>query len=154
MADQKHIDALSGTATTGHEWDGIHELNTPLPRWWLWLFYITIIWSVGYWFVYPAWPLISSYTAGAFDWHSRRAVVSELDALKAQRGPMVARLAAASLAEIAADPQRVSGVPHLAGGPLSSDVSLFWRRRQRGGLWRGDGELCRPTRGVPARGIF
>ena len=43
--------------TTGHEWDGIEELNTPLPRWWLWLFYATIIWSIGYWVVYPAWPL-------------------------------------------------------------------------------------------------
>jgi cytochrome c oxidase cbb3-type subunit 3 len=106
MAEQKQeIDALSGTATTGHVWDGIRELNTPLPRWWLWLFYITIVWSVGYWLVYPAWPLISSYTAGVFDWHSRRAVVADLDALKAQRGPMVARLTAASLLEIAADPQ-------------------------------------------------
>jgi cytochrome c oxidase cbb3-type subunit 3 len=35
----------------------LRELNTPLPRWWLWLFYITIVWSVGYWIVYPAWPL-------------------------------------------------------------------------------------------------
>ena len=51
--------------TTGHEWDGIQELNTPLPRWWLWLFYATIVWAVGYWIVYPAWPLLSSYTGGA-----------------------------------------------------------------------------------------
>jgi cytochrome c oxidase cbb3-type subunit III len=106
MADDKQeMDAVSGTPTTGHVWDGIRELNTPLPRWWLWLFYITIVWSVGYWIVYPSWPLISSYTAGTFGWHSRQAVVSDLDAIKAQRGPMVAKLAAASLAEIAADPQ-------------------------------------------------
>ena len=52
----------ANSGTTGHEWDGIEELNTPLPRWWLWLFYATIIWSVGYWVVYPAWPLVSSYT--------------------------------------------------------------------------------------------
>jgi cytochrome c oxidase cbb3-type subunit III len=51
-------------ATTGHEWDGIKELNTPLPRWWLWIFYATIIWSVGYWIVYPAWPLVTSHTTG------------------------------------------------------------------------------------------
>ena len=59
MAEQRHehIDAVTGTATTGHEWDGIRELNTPLPRWWLWLFYATIVWSIGYWIVYPAWPL-------------------------------------------------------------------------------------------------
>jgi cytochrome c oxidase cbb3-type subunit 3 len=105
LADEpREIDAATGTATTGHVWDGIRELNTPLPRWWLWLFYATIIWSVGYWIVYPAWPLLSSSTAGIFDWHSRRAVVSDLDSLRAQRGPMVAKLAAASLEDIVADP--------------------------------------------------
>jgi cytochrome c oxidase cbb3-type subunit 3 len=104
-ADQApDVDALTGTATTGHVWDGIRELNTPLPRWWLWLFYATIIWSVGYWIVYPSWPLLSSYTTGAFRWHSRDAVVSDIGALKAQRAAMVDRLAAASLQQIAADP--------------------------------------------------
>jgi cytochrome c oxidase cbb3-type subunit 3 len=104
-ADQApDVDALTGTATTGHVWDGIRELNTPLPRWWLWLFYATIIWSVGYWIVYPSWPLLSSYTTGAFRWHSRDAVVADIGALKAQRAAMVDRLAAASLQQIAADP--------------------------------------------------
>jgi cytochrome c oxidase cbb3-type subunit 3 len=101
--DKPDIDALTGTATTGHEWDGIRELNTPLPRWWLWLFYATIVWSVGYWIVYPSWPLVSSYTVGVFNWHSREAIIADLDVLKAQRGPMVERLRAASLQEIAAD---------------------------------------------------
>ena len=50
MAD-KDVDAITGTETTGHEWDGIKELNTPLPRWWLWTFYATIIW--GHWLLYP-----------------------------------------------------------------------------------------------------
>jgi cytochrome c oxidase cbb3-type subunit 3 len=104
-ADQApDVDALTGTATTGHVWDGIRELNTPLPRWWLWLFYATIIWSVGYWIVYPSWPLLSSYTTGAFRWHSRDAVVADIGALKAQRAAMVDRLAAVSLQQIAADP--------------------------------------------------
>jgi cytochrome c oxidase cbb3-type subunit 3 len=105
MADSKQdIDAVTGTATTGHVWDGIRELNTPLPRWWLWIFYATIVWSIGYWIVYPSWPLVSSYTGGVFGWHSRNAVVSDLQELKTQRGPMVERLAAASLQQIAADP--------------------------------------------------
>jgi cytochrome c oxidase cbb3-type subunit III len=106
--DKQEIDAITGTATTGHVWDGIRELNTPLPRWWLWLFYATIIWSVGYWIVYPSWPLVSSYTTGAFNWHSRTAVVSDLDALKAERAAMVGRLGAASLQEIASDPQMLA----------------------------------------------
>ena len=62
ITDPVQVDKISGQTTTGHEWDGIRELNTPLPRWWLWLFYICIAFSVGYWFVYPSWPLASSYT--------------------------------------------------------------------------------------------
>jgi len=103
--EPKQLDELTGTATTGHEWDGLRELNTPLPRWWLWTFYATIIWAVAYWVVYPAWPLISSATQGTFGWHSRSAVESDLAALKAARGPMVAKLAAAPVADIVNDPQ-------------------------------------------------
>ena len=106
MADDgKHIDAVTGTATTGHEWDGLRELNTPLPRWWLWLFYMTIVWAVGYWIVYPAWPLLTSSTQGVLGWHTRSAVESDLAELKALRGPMVQKLAAASVADIVANPQ-------------------------------------------------
>jgi cytochrome c oxidase cbb3-type subunit 3 len=102
--ETQEIDASTGVPTTGHIWDGIRELNTPLPRWWLWLFYATIIWSIGYWIVYPAWPLIWSSTAGVFSWSARQAAISDLNVLRAQRGPMVAKLAAASLDEIVADP--------------------------------------------------
>jgi cytochrome c oxidase cbb3-type subunit 3 len=103
--EPKQLDELTGTATTGHEWDGLRELNTPLPRWWLWTFYATIIWAIAYWVVYPAWPLISSATQGTFGWHSRSAVESDLAALTAARGPMVAKLAAAPVADIVNDPQ-------------------------------------------------
>ncbi len=107
MADDKKqdIDQVTGTPTTGHRWDDIGELDTPLPRWWLWVFYATIVWSIGYWVVYPSWPLITSYTKGAFDWASRSAVAEDLAALKAQRAPMMDRLAAAKLDQIMADPQ-------------------------------------------------
>lgn len=97
------IDALTGTETTGHVWDGIRELNTPLPRWWLWLFYVTIVWSIGYWVVYPAWPLVSSYTTGYFNWHSRQAIVEDLAALKAKRATMTDRIAQTPLEGILAD---------------------------------------------------
>jgi cytochrome c oxidase cbb3-type subunit III len=101
--DNTEVDAVTGTATTGHEWDGIRELNTPLPRWWLWLFYVTIIWSVGYWVVYPAFPLISSFTRGSFGWSSRGAVATELGQLKARRAPMTERLETTALADIRGD---------------------------------------------------
>ena len=67
MASNKHdreIDEVTGTETTGHEWDGIRELNTPLPKWWIYIFYATVVWSVGYWVVYPSWPLLTIYTTG------------------------------------------------------------------------------------------
>jgi len=102
--DKPKVDPVTGYATTGHEWDGLTELNQPLPRWWLWIFYATIVFSIGYWIVYPAWPLISSYTGGAFGWHSRAAVADDLESLQASRGPMVAQLTDAPLADISADP--------------------------------------------------
>jgi len=91
--------------TTGHEWDGIEELNTPLPRWWLWLFYATIVWSIGYWIVYPAWPLVSSYSNGLFNWHTRSTVASQVAELQHEREPMMAKLSAASLKEIESNPK-------------------------------------------------
>jgi cytochrome c oxidase cbb3-type subunit III len=91
--------------TTGHEWDGIEELNTPLPRWWLWLFYATIIWSIGYWVVYPTWPLVSSYSSGLFHWNTRSAVATQLAELQQERGAMMAKLSAAPLKEIETKPE-------------------------------------------------
>jgi cytochrome c oxidase cbb3-type subunit 3 len=106
VADEhKDIDPLTGTATTGHDWDGIHELNTPLPRWWLWTFYATIIWAIGYWVVYPAWPLVTNSTQGIFGWHSRSAVVADIEQLMLLRGPMMDKLTSASVADILGDPQ-------------------------------------------------
>jgi cytochrome c oxidase cbb3-type subunit III len=110
-------------ATTGHEWDGLQELNRPLPRWWLWLFYATIIWSVGYWVVYPAWPLLSSYSNGVFNWHSRTAVSSDLAALQTQRGAMTTRLAAASLAEIESTPEMLDFARALGGRAFADNCA-------------------------------
>ncbi|MFC4175010.1 cytochrome-c oxidase, cbb3-type subunit III [Microvirga sp. GCM10011540] len=107
MAHDTHeqIDAVTGVSTTGHSWDEIQELNNPLPRWWLWSFYATIVWAIAYCIAYPAWPLVSSYTTGVFGWHSREAIVQDLDALKAQRSGMTTKLAQASLDEIRQDPE-------------------------------------------------
>jgi cytochrome c oxidase cbb3-type subunit 3 len=104
MADHNEIDTVSGTATTGHAWDGIKELNTPLPRWWVITFYLTIIWAVGYWIVYPAWPLIASNTKGVLGYSSRADLAVELANLEKIRGDKMAALATASLADIEKDP--------------------------------------------------
>ena len=70
----KHIDEISGTETTGHEWDGIRELNNPLPRWWLWTWLVCILWAIGYWVLMPAWPMVSNYTHGLLGYSQRRTV--------------------------------------------------------------------------------
>jgi len=105
MADHGEIDRVTGRSTTGHEWDGIKELNTPLPRWWVITFYLTIIWSIGYWIVYPAWPLVTSNTQGLLGYSSRADVAEELVSLNKVRGEKMALLSTASLAEIEKDPK-------------------------------------------------
>jgi cytochrome c oxidase cbb3-type subunit 3 len=104
MAEHKDVDAVSGTVTTGHEWDGIKELNTPLPRWWVWLFYATIVWAFGYWVVYPAWPTVTGYTAGVFGYSTRGQVETDLADLAKVRGDKAAVLATVALDDIAKDP--------------------------------------------------
>jgi cytochrome c oxidase cbb3-type subunit 3 len=104
MAEHKELDHVTGAATTGHEWDGIKELNTPLPRWWVITFYLTIVWAVGYWVVYPAWPLLWSHTTGVLNYSSRADVAVELANLGKIRGDKMVALGAASLANIEKDP--------------------------------------------------
>src|ERR1043165_1818515 len=104
MTEHSDVDKVTGTKTTGHEWDGIKELNTPLPRWWLIVFYATIIWSFGYWVVYPAWPTITGYTAGVFGYTNRAQVAVDLAEPEKLRGERVATLATVPIANIEKDP--------------------------------------------------
>lgn len=60
----KDMDKVSGVETTGHEWDGLKELNNPLPRWWVWVFLVSCIWGVWYMIAYPAWPVAGGATKG------------------------------------------------------------------------------------------
>ncbi len=96
-------DEVTGVHTTGHEWDGIKELNNPLPRWWIWTYYITIIWALGYTILYPAWPLVNSATAGLLGYSSRADVVREIDAAKQSQGQLLGNIKSASLADIMKD---------------------------------------------------
>ena len=80
------VDRITGTATTGHEWDGIRELNTPLPKWWLYVFYVCILFAIVYCIFYPAWPLPGGgYTRGILDWSSRQGLNERMAALEAER---------------------------------------------------------------------
>ena len=100
---EREVDDLTGTQTTGHEWDGIKELNTPLPRWWLWTFYGTIVWAIAYTVAFPAWPMISSATTGLLGYSSRANLDESLKVASAAQGDLVARIAATPVTEIEAD---------------------------------------------------
>lgn len=107
-AGRGEVDAHSGQTTTGHEWDGIKELNTPLPRWWLLTLYATIIWSVAYWVAYPAWPLIASNTVGVLGYSSRADVIADVLAARQAQSAMSAGLASASFEDVSKTPEMLT----------------------------------------------
>lgn len=91
--------------TTGHSWDGIEEFDNPMPRWWLWTFYITIVWGIGYTLLYPAWPLVSSATAGMLGYATRGEVAEDIAAVQEANEGINMRLASAELGEVPSDPE-------------------------------------------------
>jgi cytochrome c oxidase cbb3-type subunit 3 len=121
MATNIEKDEISGTSTTGHEWDGIKELNTPLPRWWLYTFYGTVIWALGYTIAYPAWPLLTSATPGILGYSSRANVSDSIEAAKAAQKVNLDKIAAASVDDILKDPQLLSFAQ--AGGAAAFKVN-------------------------------
>jgi cytochrome c oxidase cbb3-type subunit 3 len=115
MPTKVEKDSITGRETTGHEWDGLKELDTPLPKWWLYVFYATILFSLVWVALYPALPF--SGATGVTGWTARGALGPELEAERAAREPMLAKLRAATPAEVAADPQLRAFA--LAGGRIA-----------------------------------
>ncbi|RYH02603.1 cytochrome-c oxidase, cbb3-type subunit III [Salipiger sp. IMCC34102] len=103
MSDDRRIDTETGTETTGHSWDGIEELNTPLPRWWLWTFYATIVWGVIYTILFPAWPLLSGATAGLLGYSTRGEVQAEIDRVDLSNAKLTESLATVDLGVLEAN---------------------------------------------------
>ena len=113
MADRE-TDVLTGTETTGHEWDGIKELNTPLPKWWLYTFYATIVWAFGYFVLYPAWPSFSGFTKGVLGYSSRAEIAETMNRVQADRAAWAERFATTPVEDIVADPELLAFA--MAGG--------------------------------------
>ncbi|MEL6957366.1 MAG: cytochrome-c oxidase, cbb3-type subunit III [Pseudomonadota bacterium] len=101
--DKPRVDDLTGTETMGHDFDGIEELNHPMPRWWLISFYLLIIWGIGYTIAYPAWPMISGATKGLLGYSTRAEVAAAIEDHETANAALTEELLAVDLA--AFDPQ-------------------------------------------------
>ena len=100
----KH-DPVTGRLTTGHEWNGIEELDTPIPRVVLFFLAITTLFAIGYWIAMPAWPLGSTYTKGLLGIDQREIVTRQVESARLARGPWMDKIGAADFATLKADPQ-------------------------------------------------
>ena len=131
---KRDLRSSSDGETTGHEWDGITELNKPLPKWWLWTFYATIVWAIGYWLLMPAWPLVSTYSKGLLGYSQRERVAEQVAEAKAAKSDYRDKIAAMDLTAINNDPELLSFA--LAGGEAAF------------------GDNCAPCHGRGAQGAF
>lgn len=120
MADPR-IDEATGTPTVGHEWDGIEELDTPMPRWWVWIFIATVVFSIGYVVVYPAIPLASRATAGTFGWSSRADLAADMRTQDGQRAALLAGLADLPIERLPENPAMLQAA--VAGGRAAFKVN-------------------------------
>lgn len=130
---ERETDQLSGTETTGHEWDGITELDTPLPRWWLIIFYGCIAFSIVYWILMPAWPLVTSYTPGVLHFSERAKVQADLDQLNTLRQAGEARLTNATVQQIEADPNLRNYAAAVGKATFGDNCAVCHGRDAKGG---------------------
>lgn len=142
--------------TTGHEWDGIEELNNPLPRWWLWVFYACIVWAIWYTIAYPAWPMVSGATQGYKGWSTRENVAQEIAAVEEANSEINAQLVAADISDIPGDDQ-LAGYARQAGEAVFNTWCVQCHGREGGGfvgyptlsddewLWGGSMEAIHST---------
>jgi len=118
--------------TTGHEWDGIQEYNNPLPRWWVWIFYATIVWGIWYTIAYPAWPMISGATEGYKGWSTRANVAEEIAEAEAANATINEKLASVELASITGDDE-LQGYARSAGEAVFNTWCVQCHGREGGG---------------------
>ena len=135
--------------TTGHRWDGdLAEYNNPLPRWWSWLFYITIVFSIAYLVLYPG---LGSWR-GTLGWSQVGQLKEEQAAAEKQFGPLYRRFAAMEVETLAKDPEALAvgqklflnncAQCHASDGAGSRG---FPNLTDRDWLWGGDAKTIRTT---------
>jgi cytochrome c oxidase cbb3-type subunit 3 len=121
--------------TTGHAWDGdLQEFNNPLPTWWVYTFYVTVVFAVAYWFLYPSWPVGKGFLGGLSTityvnkegetqkshWNTRALLMEKLNQADEMQKPYFSKIAASSFEKIGKD-QELSGFVQSAGRALFTD---------------------------------
>ena len=129
----KFVDEHSGEESTGHEWDGIAELNTPMPKWWLGIMYVSIVWSIIYCIFMPGIPLLNGYTKGTLGFSDRARVTEAVEKMHADRSVFSQKLLGANLETIQSDPD-------LLRFAMAQGKSLF-------------GDNCETCHGASGRGF-
>lgn len=136
-------DPETGWMTTGHEWNGITELNTPVPKL-VWFFLIvTTLFAVGYWLLMPAFPLWSTFTKGLLGADDRAAVAAAVKQATADRAGWADQIAAKSYAEIERDPRLMAAVRESGRALFGDNCSVCHGRNAKGG--RGFPDLTRSS---------
>lgn len=152
----EELDPLTGRATTGHEWNGIKELDTPVPRGVLMFLIVTHLFAVIWWFVMPTWPLGTTYTKGLLDTDQRKIVEAKLVAENAARAPWVDAIEKSSFDEILANPQLMEVVKQTGHRLFGDNCAACHGRDGKGGnnypdltdhdwIWGGGPEMIAQT---------
>lgn len=143
------LDPVTGRMTTGHEWNGIEELDTPVPRVVLFFLAVTTLFCIGYWILMPAWPTWSSYTKGLLGIDQRQIVAQQIKEAEAARARWTDKIAKASFADIAADPALMRDVRETGRTLFGDNCAVCHGVKGTGGpgfpdlaakawLWGGD----------------
>lgn len=155
MADEK-LDPITGQKTTGHEWNGIEELNTRIPRVVLFFLAATTLFAIVYWILMPAWPTGRSYTKGVLGFDQRAAVMRQVGAAAAERAVWTDRIAAESFEDIARDPELMTYVRESGHTAFIDNCAACHGMRGTGGpgypnltagawLWGGEPQTIAKT---------
>ena len=149
-------DPHSGYLMTGHEWNGIKELNTPVPRLVYLSLLVTFLFAVAYWLLMPAFPIWSTFTKGLLGADDRAAVTASVKQAIADRGAWTDQIAGKSFAQIEADPRLIAAVRETGRTLFGDNCAVCHGRDARGGkgfpnlttsswLWGGSLEAIEQT---------
>lgn len=152
----KEVDGVSGRETTGHEWNGIKELDTPVPRGVLLFLIVTHIWAIAMWFLLPTWPLGTTYTKGLLGVDQRQTVNARVAEAQQARAAWTRRLETEDYASLMKDPSLMAFVRSTGRQLFGDNCAACHGRDGRGRanypdltdddwLWGGDPEHIEQT---------